>query len=111
MKTFFKFFAIILCFILMAAHLSRADMIMLSIISLLFPFILLWKHKISAITVQIALGLFGLEWIRALVYYARIRVENGEDWLRLALILGTVAIINFATILVYRTRYMKEKYK
>ena len=94
----------------MAAHLSRANMIVLMVICLLFPFILFWKSKISASIIQIVLVLFGLEWIRTLIYYARIRIENGEDWLRLALILGTVAILNFVTILIYRSTYMIERY-
>ena len=94
----------------MAAHLSRANMIVLMVISLLFPFILFWKSKISARAIQIVLVLFGLEWIRTLIYYARIRIENGEDWLRLALILGAVAIFNFTIILIYRSRYMIERY-
>ena len=94
----------------MAAHLSRADMFILLIISLLIPFLLIWKSKISARAIQLFLVLYGLEWIRTLIYYARIRVENGEDWLRLALILGVVAISNFATILVFRSKFMKERY-
>ena len=110
MKVFLKFLPIIICFILMAAHLSRANMIILMVICLLFPFILFWKSKISARVIQIVLVLFGLEWIRTLIYYARIRIENGEDWLRLALILGTVTILNFVTILIYRSTYMIERY-
>ena len=94
----------------MAAHLSRADMFILLIISLLIPFLLIWKSKISARAIQLFLVLYGLEWIRTLIYYARIRVENGEDLLRLALILGVVAISNFATILVFRSKFMKERY-
>ena len=110
MKAFLNYFPIVFCFILMSAHLSRANMIVLVVLSLIFPFILLWKSKISARTIQIILVLFGLEWLRTLIYYARIRIENGEDWLRLALILGAVAILNFTAILIYRSRYMIERY-
>ena len=94
----------------MAAHLNRAGMFTLQIISLLVPFLLIWKSKISARAVQLCLVLFGLEWIRTLIYYVHIRTENGEDWFRLALILGVVAILNIATILVFRSKYMKERY-
>ena len=110
MKIFWKILAIIICSLLMAAHLSRADMFILLIISLLIPFLLIWKNKISARVVQLFLVLYGLEWIRTIIYYARIRTENGEDWLRLAVILGVVAILNFATILVFRSKSMKERY-
>jgi len=94
----------------MAAHFSRADMIVLMVISLLFPLILFWKNKLSARIIQIGLVLLGLEWIRTLIFYARIRIENGEDWFRLASILGTVAILNFMTILIFRSKYMKERF-
>ena len=109
-KTFWKFLPIIICSLLMAAHLSRANMFIFQIISLMVPFLLIWKSKISARAVQLCLVLYGLEWIRTLINYARIRAENGEDWFRLALILGVVTIFNFATILVFRSKYMKEIY-
>ncbi len=82
----------------MAAHLGRANMLILQIASLLIPFTLIWKSKISARVVQLLLVLYGFEWIRILIYYARTRMENDEDWIRLAIILGVVAILNFATI-------------
>ena len=86
-------------------------MTILMTICLIVPFALFWKSKISAIVIQMVLVLFGIEWIRTLVSYSRIRIENGEDWLRLAFILGAVASFNFASILVYRARVMKERYK
>ncbi|MEN8156721.1 MAG: hypothetical protein ABFS10_07210 [Bacteroidota bacterium] len=110
MKTFWKILPIIICSLLMAAHLSRANMFILMIISLLIPFLLIWKSRIPARAVQIFLVIYGLEWIRALIYYARIRIENGEDWFRLALILGTVAVLNFVTLLVFRSKHLKERY-
>jgi len=69
------------------------------------------ENKISAITIQIFLFIYGLEWIRSIFYYARIRTEMGEDWFRLAVILGVVAVLNFTTILVFQTKYMKQRYK
>ncbi len=94
----------------MAAHLGRANMFVLQYISLIIPFILFWKNKISARVVQLFLIIYGFEWIRTIIYYARIRIENGESWLRLAIILGVVAILNFVTILVFRSKSMKERY-
>jgi hypothetical protein len=42
--------------------------------------------------------------------YIRIRTAMEDDWLRLALILGAVALVNFATILVFRASAMKKRY-
>ena len=110
MKNMIKILPVVLCSLLMAAHLGRANMFILQYISLLIPFILIWKNKISARIVQFFLIIYGFEWIRTIFYYARIRTANGEDWLRLAIILGVVAILNFATILAFRTKSMKERY-
>ena len=111
MKLFWKILPIIICSLLMTAHLNRAGMFLLQFVSLLIPLLLVWKSKISAITIQVFLVLYGLEWIRSLFSYARIRAENGEDWFRLAIILGVVAILNFVTILVFRSKLMKERYR
>ena len=110
MKNLVRILPIILCSLLMAAHLGRANMFVLQIISLLIPFILIWKNKISARTIQFFLIIYGFEWIRTINYYAQIRIAKGEDWLRLAIILGIVALLNFATVLVFRTKPMKERY-
>ncbi len=94
----------------MAAHLGRANMFILQYISLLIPFFLFWKNKIAARTIQIFLIIYGFEWIRTIFHYAQIREASGESWLRLAIILGVVALLNFATALVFRTKSMKERY-
>ena len=111
MKNFMKILPIILCFLLLAAHFGRANLLILQILSILIPFLLFWKTKIAAFIIQACLILAGIEWIRTAVYYARIRIENGEPWLRLAIILGSVAVLNFATILVFRTKSMKKRNK
>ncbi len=111
MKMFLKILPVILCFLLLAAHFGRAQIFILQYISILIPFLLFWKTKIAAFIIQACLLLAGIEWIRTAVYYARIRIEDGEPWLRLAIILGSVAALNFATILVFRTKSMKARYK
>ncbi len=110
MKNFFKILPIVVCFILMAAHFGRANLFVLQIVSLLIPFLLFWKNKISARIIQIFLLLSGIEWIRITIYYVQIRVENDEPWLRLAIILGAVAILTMSTALVFRSKSMKERY-
>lgn len=111
MKLFLKILPIIFCAILMAAHLMRIGYLLLQIISLLIPFLLLWKNKTAVIIIQVFLILSGFEWIRTLLFYVLLRIENGQDWIRLALIIGTVALINFASLLVFRSKLMKERYQ
>ncbi len=110
MKNFLKILPIILCSMVMAAHLGRANMFILQYLSLLIPLILILKNRISARVMQLFLIIYGFEWIRTIFLYARIRETRGEDWSRLAIILGVVALLNFATVLVFRTKSMKERY-
>jgi hypothetical protein len=111
MKMFLKILPVILCFLLLVAHFGRANLLILQIISILIPFLLFWKTKIAVIIIQVCLLLAGIEWIRTAVYYARIRIENGEPWLQLAIILGSVAVLNFVTVLILRTKLIKKRFK
>lgn len=95
----------------MAAHFGRANILILQIVSILIPFLLFWKNKIAARAMQLFLIIYGIEWIRTIFYYAQIRIANDEDWFRLAIILGIVALLNFATALVFRTKSIKERYQ
>ena len=61
MKLFINVFPIIICSMLMAAHLLRMDLLMAMLISLLIPFLLFWKHKISIRIIQLFLILIRSE--------------------------------------------------
>ncbi len=94
----------------MLAHLGRAGMYNLQFVSLLIPFMLIWKNKITAITIQTVLFVYGVEWIRTLISIAQVRMEHDQDWIRMAIIIGVVALVNFSAILVFRTKHMKKRY-
>ncbi|MEI6697175.1 MAG: hypothetical protein WCO13_14060, partial [Bacteroidota bacterium] len=79
MKIFIRILPIILCSLLMTAHLFRANIIILPFICLLFPFLLFWKTKTSAILLQLSLFLFGLEWIKTMLFLINIRIASGEN--------------------------------
>jgi hypothetical protein len=111
MKNFIKILPVIFCFLLMAAHFGRANILILQVVSLIIPFLLFWKNRISVIIIQTFLVISGFEWIRTLVYYAKLRAANGEAWLRLAIILGVVALLNFGAVLIFRSRSLKESYR
>jgi hypothetical protein len=76
----------------------------------MIPLVLFWKHKLTPRIIQAVLIILGLEWIRTIVFYTKIRMENAEDWLRLVIILAAVTLIHFATVLIFRTSYMKKRY-
>jgi len=86
---------IVLAFLLLAAHFSRADNNVLAGVSLIFPLMLLVREPWAGWTLRIALVLGGLEWLRTMVRLASQRRDTGDDWLRMAVILGVVALVTF----------------
>ena len=57
MKLFMEILPIIFCSLIMATHFGRANLLPLQIVSILVPFLLFWKNKISARVIQVFLAL------------------------------------------------------
>ena len=102
---------VILSALLLAAHFSRQDLLPLAILSIVFPLVLLVRRPWVPLLVQMVLGLGALEWIRTLVTIARQRQAAGDDWLRMAVILGAVAAVTLASTLVFESRAVRERYQ
>ncbi len=83
---------------------------MLTLVSLAFPAILLFPRPWAARVAQLVLVLGGLEWIRTLVQLTVQRSRVGEPWLRMALILGAVALVTICSALVFRLRALRARY-
>jgi hypothetical protein len=94
--------------LLLAAHFSRANQPVLLLAALALPFLLLIRQPWSARTVQLALILGGLEWLRAAWGYVRQRMETGEPWGRLVAILGAVTLFTWASALVFRSPRLRS---
>ena len=60
--------------------------------------------------VQIALILGGAEWVRTTIGFASARDAAGQSWIRLAVILGVVALFTMCSGLVFRLPRLKERY-
>jgi hypothetical protein len=101
---------VILSFLLLAAHFSRNDIIPLVYVSLALPFLLLVRRPWVSRLLQFLLVLGGLEWLRRLVALAGERQAAGKPWVRMALILGAVALVTFTSALVFRLRALRERY-
>lgn len=94
---------VILSAMLLAAHFSRAGLPALSLVAFGLPFLLLVRQPWAARSVQLALVLGGLEWLRAVWGYVRQRIEAGEPWTRLVVILAVVALFTWASAFVFRS--------
>jgi hypothetical protein len=93
---------IVLAFLLLAAHFSRAGSNVLAGVSLIFPLMLLVRKPWAGWTLRIALVLGGLEWLRTLVRLTSQRRGTGDEWVRMAVILGTVALVTLLAALAVR---------
>jgi hypothetical protein len=64
----------------------------------------------AARVVQAGLALGTLEWLRTLAVLAQMRLALDQPWLRLAFILGLVALLTAASALVLQRRALRERF-
>lgn len=80
-----------LALLLLAAHFYRADWPAAAILSAALTLLLAVPRPWAARTLQLALVLGAIEWLRTLAAFAAMRMAAGQPYLRLVLILGGVA--------------------
>ena len=102
---------VIFSFLILSAHFSRGNLFILSIICLLIPLLLFIKKGWVVRTMQTLLIFGSIEWIRALFMYANERQAIGEPYIRLAIIIGIIALFTGLSALVFRNQFLKKLYK
>lgn len=109
--TFLALLAPALSALVLAAHFFRAGQwagvgASLAIVVLLaIP--RLWAVRVA----QAALLLGGAEWMRTLIQLVAERREAKAPYVRLAVILGAVAVLTAASALVFESRRLRERYR
>ena len=107
---FLRLLPVILSCLLLAAHFSRNEIMLLTLVSMALPFLLLVRRPWVPRLFQVVLVLGALEWVRRLVALALERQGAGEEWVRMAVILGVVAALTASSALVFRGSAVKERY-
>lgn len=102
---------VLLSFLLLAAHFYRAGYPALTALSVGVLLLLFLKKPWVPRLFQILLILGSLEWLRALYFFAAMRIAWDQPWTRLALILGAVALFTALSGLVFRNRRLAEFYR
>jgi len=102
---------IVLSFLLLAAHFYRSAHLVpaalcIGILLLLF-FAKPWIPRLF----QFLLVLGALEWLRALYFFAAMRIAWDQPWTRLAIILGAVALFTALSGLVFRNKKLRSYYQ
>ena len=109
--TFLKLLPVIISLLILGAHFSRVDIFPLTLLCLGLPFLLFIKRAWVARLTQIALVLGAIEWVRITLVYVGERQVSGQPWIRLAIILGIVALLTGLSALMFQTNVLIKRYK
>jgi len=101
----------ILSLLLLAAHSMRLGMPILLAVPLGTLLLLAWPRKWVARLAQMVLVLGALEWLRATFAYVSARQDLGMPWGRLAIILGSVALVTLVSSLVFQSKVLGRRYR
>ena len=97
-------------FLLLAAHFYRAGLVPLSVLCLAVLLLLFARKSWIPRLFQFLLLAGALEWLRALYFFAAMRIAWDQPWARLALILGTVALLTALSGLMFNNRKLRAFY-
>ncbi len=101
---------VVLSAVLMGAHCLRYGHLWLVLLCLALPLLLLFRRSWAARTVQVALVLAAVEWLRTTVSLAAWRIEHGEPWARMVVILGVVTALTAGSALVFFSSRLRRRY-
>jgi hypothetical protein len=105
-----KLLPVIISFLLLSAHFYRAGQVILAVLCIALPVLLVFKEAWVARVIQITLILGALEWLRTAWYFVQIRMDAGQPWTRLAIILGAVALFTALSALVFRAEKLRIRF-
>lgn len=109
--TFLIRFPMVLSLIILAAHFLRESSLGLVFLCLLCPFFLLIHERWSARVIQAVLLLGALVWIFSAFSIGQERMAAGRPFVRMAVILGSVALVSAASAFLFYLPSMKKRYK
>lgn len=107
---FLRLLPVILSFLLLGAHFYRAGLVPLTVLCAAILFLLALRKTWVPRLFQVLLLLGALEWLRALYFFAAMRIAWDQPWTRLAMILGTVALLTLLSGLVFKRQKLKAFY-
>ncbi|MFC1856255.1 4Fe-4S binding protein [Thermodesulfobacteriota bacterium] len=106
----YRLIPIVLVFIVSGAHFLRSGAYGITLMCLTAPLALLIKRKWIVNVFSILLVFFAYDWGSTAYDFWAKRVEKGIPATRMLIILSVVALVCLASILVFKTKKMKERY-
>jgi hypothetical protein len=83
--------------LLIGAHFLRSGSYWIAAAAVLFPAILVFRHRAAVWFVQALLLVAAVEWLRTIAIIALERQAYGQPWSRAAAVLGAVAALSVAS--------------
>ncbi len=106
----FRLIPVILSLLILAAHFLRAENMLLVAIMFAVAGLLFVKRPWSARVIQTVLFLGAIEWVLTLSGLVVRRVEMGQPYGRMVMILGSVAALTAMSALVFRSEPLRSRY-
>ncbi len=100
-----------LMLLVLGAHFLRSGDLLLVLAALALIALLFVRRSWAARTVQVGLLLGSLEWLRVLAFLVAERRAEGQPFLRLLLILGSVALATGLCALLFRGERMRDYFR
>jgi hypothetical protein len=101
---------VLLSFVLLAAHFSRHAVPFVPYLCLAIPLLLLVRKTWVPRLLQVLLAVGALEWLRTAFVLAGRRVDAGEPWIRMAVILGVVALLTAGSVALLQSDRVRQRY-
>jgi thiol:disulfide interchange protein len=107
---FLRLIPVFVSFLLLGAHFMRAgqNLVLLGL-GLLLLLLFLRKWWVPRL-LQFVLLLGAVEWIVTAVTLAQVRMQLGQPWARMAVILGAVALFTLLAGLVFQLPALRQRY-
>ncbi|UCD16422.1 MAG: 4Fe-4S binding protein [Candidatus Zixiibacteriota bacterium] len=102
---------VIISFVLLSAHFLRASNIGLVVTCATLPLLLLARRRWIALALQVLLAAAVLVWISTTISIVAARNANGQPWLRLVLILGSITALTAAASLSFNLGELRRYYR
>lgn len=101
---------VILSTLVLGAHFYRSGNLFVVVLLAVLPFTLFIRKPWVPGLYSGVLVLGAAEWVRTLVAIAEVRQAQGAPWMRMAVILGAVALVTALSALVFATKAMRKRY-
>lgn len=94
----------------LAAHFFRAGLLSVALLLIVAPALLLVRRPAAARVLQVVLAVGAVEWLWTAAALLGHRLAEGRPWMRMAIIVVSVAVLTAASALTFRMAPVRLRY-